>query len=312
MDRLARPEGPHQPISQKIAVDVPFAQLHSHKGLRVRWPSKRVACSKGDTAGKERSRRDAHYRRRHHERGLFRLSGLRCSPRSSWPPALVFLIGGRHYFSLQTLAEHRLALRALVADNYLLAILGYLAVYTTAIALLFPTAAVLTLTGGFLFGWQVGFPLTVIAATSGATIVFLLAKTTLGEPLARRTGPWLCKVRSGFQEDAFIYLLFLRLVPAFPFWFMNLAPALLGVSIRDFVLATGNRHHSRHARLLHYRLRAGRDFDQASSRLSRLPGAACRPRSRPAGSIFRPALSSRPSWWPRWFCSALSRSCPQS
>jgi uncharacterized membrane protein YdjX (TVP38/TMEM64 family) len=94
------------------------------------------------------------------------------------------------------------------------------------------------LTGGFLFGWQVGFPLTVIAATSGATIVFLLAKTTFGEQLARRTGPWLCKVRSGFQQDAFIYLLFLRLVPAFPFWFMNLAPALLGVSLRDFVLAT--------------------------------------------------------------------------
>lgn len=152
--------------------------------------------------------------------------------------ALVFLIGGRHYFSLQALAEHRVTLRALVADNYLLAILAYLAVYTAAIALLFPTAAVLTLTGGFLFGWQVGFPLTVIAATSGATIVFLLAKTTFGEPLARRTGPWLCKVRSGFQEDAFIYLLFLRLVPAFPFWFMNLAPALLGVPLRDFVLAT--------------------------------------------------------------------------
>jgi uncharacterized membrane protein YdjX (TVP38/TMEM64 family) len=150
----------------------------------------------------------------------------------------VFLIGGRHYFSLQALAEHRIALRALVADNTLLAVLGYLAIYTTAIALLFPTAAVLTLTGGFLFGWQVGFPLTVIAATSGATIVFLLAKTALGEPLARRTGPWLCKVRSGFQQDAFIYLLFLRLVPAFPFWFMNLAPALLGVSLRDFVLAT--------------------------------------------------------------------------
>jgi uncharacterized membrane protein YdjX (TVP38/TMEM64 family) len=152
--------------------------------------------------------------------------------------ALVFLIGGSHYFSLQSLAEHRLALRDLVAGNYALAILAYVLVYTAAIVLLFPTAAALTLAGGFLFGWQVGLPLTVIAATFGATIVFLLAKTTLGEPLARRAGPWLCKVRNGFQKDALTYLLFLRLVPAFPFWFMNLAPALLGVGLRDFVVAT--------------------------------------------------------------------------
>jgi uncharacterized membrane protein YdjX (TVP38/TMEM64 family) len=152
--------------------------------------------------------------------------------------ALVFLIGGSQYFSLQTLAEHRLALRDLVSGNYALAILGYLAVYTAAIVLLFPTAAALTLTGGFLFGWQVGLPLTVAAATAGATVVFLLARTALGEPLARRTGPWLCKVRHGFQKDALTYLLFLRLVPAFPFWFMNLAPALLGMRLRDFVLAT--------------------------------------------------------------------------
>lgn len=151
---------------------------------------------------------------------------------------LVCVIGGRHYISLQSLAEHRLALQNLVANNYVLSVLAYLAVYTTAIALLFPTAAALTLTGGFLFGWRIGCPLTVIAATSGATIVFLLARTALGEPLARRAGPWLCKVRSGFRKDALTYLLFLRLVPAFPFWFMNLAPALLGVPLRDFVIAT--------------------------------------------------------------------------
>jgi len=151
---------------------------------------------------------------------------------------LVFMIGGRRYFSLQGLAENRLVLQALVANNYILSLVTYLVVYTVAIALLFPTAAALTLAGGFLFGWQVGLPLTIIAATSGATIVFLLARTALGEPLAKRAGPWLCKVRKGFQKNAFVYLLFLRLVPAFPFWFMNLAPALLGVGLRDFVIAT--------------------------------------------------------------------------
>lgn len=150
---------------------------------------------------------------------------------------MAFLVA-RHYVSLQALAEHRLALRALVGENFALSILLYVAIYTLAILLLFPTALALTLTGGFLFGWQIGAALTLIAATTGATIVFLLARTALAEPLVRRAGPWLCKVRGGFQKDAFIYLLFLRLVPAFPFWFMNLAPALLGMNLRDYVLAT--------------------------------------------------------------------------
>jgi uncharacterized membrane protein YdjX (TVP38/TMEM64 family) len=150
---------------------------------------------------------------------------------------MAFLVA-RQYVSLQALAEHRLSLRALVADNFLTAILLYAATYTLAVLFLFPTALALTLTGGFLFGWWLGATLTLISATTGATIVFLLARTTLAEPLIRRAGPWLCKVRAGFQKDAFSYLLFLRLVPAFPFWFMNLAPALLGMSLRDYVLAT--------------------------------------------------------------------------
>lgn len=152
--------------------------------------------------------------------------------------AVTVFLAVREYVSLQSLAEHRLALRALVAENFVLAMVLYVATYTLAILFLFPTALALTLTGGFLFGWQIGAVLTLISATTGATIVFLLARTTLAEPLVRRTGPWLCRVREGFQKDAFSYLLFLRLVPAFPFWFMNLAPALLGVSLRDYVLAT--------------------------------------------------------------------------
>jgi uncharacterized membrane protein YdjX (TVP38/TMEM64 family) len=77
-----------------------------------------------------------------------------------------------------------------------------------------------------------------VAATVGAVIVFLIARSALGEPLAARAGPWLSKLRQGFQEDGFSYLLFLRLVPIFPFWLVNLAPALLGVGLGTYVLAT--------------------------------------------------------------------------
>jgi uncharacterized membrane protein YdjX (TVP38/TMEM64 family) len=125
-----------------------------------------------------------------------------------------------------------------VAQHYAVSLLLYTASYILAVVLMFPAAAALTLAGGFLFGWIVGAPLAVLSATTGATIVFLIARTALGETLARRTGKWLCKLRDGFRADALTYLLFLRLVPAFPFWFMNLAPAMLGVSLRTFVIAT--------------------------------------------------------------------------
>ncbi|MEM1306744.1 MAG: VTT domain-containing protein, partial [Pseudomonadota bacterium] len=64
------------------------------------------------------------------------------------------------------------------------------------------------------------------------------AKTSLGETLAAKAGPWVGKLREGFQENALSYMLFLRLVPAFPFVVVNLAPALLGVKLRTYVLGT--------------------------------------------------------------------------
>jgi uncharacterized membrane protein YdjX (TVP38/TMEM64 family) len=113
-----------------------------------------------------------------------------------------------------------------------------MAVYAATVALSLPGAAVLTVTGGFLFGWFWGGVASMVAATVGAVIVFLIARSALGEPLAARAGPWLSKLRQGFQEDGFSYLLFLRLVPIFPFWLVNLAPALLGVGLGTYVLAT--------------------------------------------------------------------------
>jgi len=151
---------------------------------------------------------------------------------------LVWWSGALEYVSLQKLAENREDLKQLVADNFVLAILGYVVLYAVVVALSLPAAAPLTLTGGFLFGWFIGGFATVTAATLGAVAIFLLARGALAGPMARMAGPRLDKLRKGFQEDAMSYLLFLRLVPAFPFWLVNLAPALLGVKLRTYVIAT--------------------------------------------------------------------------
>lgn len=152
--------------------------------------------------------------------------------------AIIFLNGWHKYLSLEQIAIHRAELRSLVEDNFILTLAGFALTYIIVVALSLPGGSLLTLLGGFLFGWLVGGTVTVIAATIGATALFLVAKTSLGEGLVKRAGPWLEKLADGFKEDATNYLLFLRLVPLFPFWLVNLAPALLGVSLTTFVWGT--------------------------------------------------------------------------
>ena len=131
-----------------------------------------------------------------------------------------------------------MAIDGFVTGHRLLAVLAYIGLYIAAVALSLPGAVFLTVAGGFLFGLAVGASAAVIGATIGATLIFLVARTALGEPLLRRAGPRAAQLAQGFRDDAFSYLLFLRLVPAFPFFLVNLVPAFAGVRLLPFVTAT--------------------------------------------------------------------------
>jgi uncharacterized membrane protein YdjX (TVP38/TMEM64 family) len=151
---------------------------------------------------------------------------------------VAFVVFGRGGLSLGELVRHRMAIGAFVAEHRPLAVLAYIALYIAAIALSLPGAVFLTVAGGFLFGLGVGATAAVIGATIGATIIFLIARSALGEPLLRRAGPRAAQLAQGFRDDAFSYLLFLRLVPAFPFFLVNLVPAFAGVRLLPFIAAT--------------------------------------------------------------------------
>lgn len=144
----------------------------------------------------------------------------------------------QRYVSFDTLSEYRETLTRWVADHALLAGLVYMLVYAVVIAFSLPGGAVMTIAGGFLFGIWIGTALTVVGATVGATGVFLAARTGLGDPLRARAGPALRRMEAGFQENAMSYLLFLRLIPLFPFWLVNLVPAFLGVKLRTYIIGT--------------------------------------------------------------------------
>lgn len=163
-----------------------------------------------------------------------------------WLPVILMLtlvaagyaLGLHRYLSLAALAEHRESLKLFVDGNLVLAVALFMAVYIVAVALSLPGAAVLSITGGLLFGWMISVPATLVAAVIGATIVFQVVKTSFGAALAERAGSFARRLSQGFAENAFSLLLFLRLVPAFPFWAVNAVAGLCRVPLRTFVAAT--------------------------------------------------------------------------
>lgn len=102
----------------------------------------------------------------------------------------VFLLHLDQYLSLETLRTHREALRDGVAAYGLLSGLGFVALYAVVVALSLPGGAVMTISGGFLFGSWLGGGLSMIGATIGATLLFIAARSAVGDGLRRRSGPF--------------------------------------------------------------------------------------------------------------------------
>lgn len=152
--------------------------------------------------------------------------------------AAFFATGANRYVSFDYLRENYAALNEYVARHFVLALALFMLAYFAATAFSLPGGAFLSLTGGFLFGSLAGTAAVVIAATLGATAIFLAARTALGDALRARAGSFVQKFEAGFNENAFSYLLLLRLVPLFPFFIVNLAPAFTKIRTPTYILAT--------------------------------------------------------------------------
>jgi uncharacterized membrane protein YdjX (TVP38/TMEM64 family) len=151
----------------------------------------------------------------------------------------VVLVNGWHkQLTLENMFAFRDRFQAFIQSNLILALLGYIAAYAAAVALSVPGALIFTLSGGLIFGWLLGGMAAVVGATIGAILLFLIARTAFGESLRRKAGNSINGLVEGFQKDALNYMLFLRLVPAFPFFIVNIAAAVLAVPLRTYVIGT--------------------------------------------------------------------------
>ena len=152
--------------------------------------------------------------------------------------AAFFASGAGRFLRFEALQENYQALESFVEANFAAALILYMLAYVAVAALSLPGATLMSVLGGFLFGNIIGTGAVVVSATIGAAIIFLAARTAFREFFRERAGGFVKKMEEGFSKNAFSYLLLLRLIPVFPFFIVNIAPAFTQIRIKTFMAAT--------------------------------------------------------------------------
>lgn len=151
---------------------------------------------------------------------------------------IAWATGLTDYLSLDALRDNRERLEAFKREHFLLALVAYVLIYIVAVIFSLPGALILTLSGGMLFGAGLGTAAAVTSATIGATVIFIIARSSYGALLRQRAGPVVGKLLDGFERNAASYLLTLRLIPGVPFFAVNLAAGLVRMRLGTYVLVT--------------------------------------------------------------------------
>lgn len=142
------------------------------------------------------------------------------------------------YFTFDMLKEHDRQIMAFVHRHPFLTPLLFILLYIVCTTLSLPLGLFLGIFSGFLFPQPLCTLYVVFGATVGATLVLLAAKLAVGDFILKKAGPFVKKLESGFKDNAVNYMLFLRFVPVFPFWLVNLVPAFLKIPLRTYIWTT--------------------------------------------------------------------------
>ncbi len=148
--------------------------------------------------------------------------------------AAFFAGGFHHWLTLEALQASRSALEQWQQRHPWGSLGAYFVLYTVVTAFSFPGAVILTLAGGALFGLGWGVLLVSFASSLGATVAMLSARFLFRDGVQRRWGQALARFNEGMAREGGFYLFTLRLVPAFPFFLINLGMGLTGIPARTF------------------------------------------------------------------------------
>ena len=142
------------------------------------------------------------------------------------------------YLTLESLKANRAALEGLRHAHSVLFAAAFVLGYIVQTAFSLPGAAILSLAAGAVFGVLQGTVFVVTGATVGAVLAFLVSRTLLRDWVVKKFGARMEGIDRGLRENGVSYLLFLRLVPAFPFFLVNLACGVTGLPLRTYALGT--------------------------------------------------------------------------
>jgi len=148
--------------------------------------------------------------------------------------AAFFVFDLGHFLTLDYAKSRQAEFAALYSEHRLTVIAVYMAVYITTAALSLPGATVLTLLGGGLFGFWTGLVVISFASTIGATLACLAARFVLRGWVQGRFGTKLETINRGLAREGAAYLFTMRLIPAIPFFVINLAMGLTSVRLTTF------------------------------------------------------------------------------
>jgi uncharacterized membrane protein YdjX (TVP38/TMEM64 family) len=140
--------------------------------------------------------------------------------------------------TFENLQENKFRLQQIVQGNYVLSVGGYIMTYIVVVAFSIPGAALLTLTGGFLFGVLWGAIYVNAGATTGATLAFLFCRYVAGEWVQNKYQDKLKTFNKELSKNGYRYLLALRFTPVFPFFLINIFAGLTKIPLRTFIWTT--------------------------------------------------------------------------
>lgn len=143
-------------------------------------------------------------------------------------------------FIINLITQYHTEVLDFIEDKFVLSLILFTLIYVISIAISLPIGSLLTFLGGYIFGAYYGFFSVIIGATVGALILFVIIKAGILRTIGsiHQKSELINKIKFGIDKNIWSYLFFIRFFPIFPFWFVNIAPAILGVRLLPYTVTT--------------------------------------------------------------------------
>ena len=143
-------------------------------------------------------------------------------------------------FIIDLITQYHTELLDFIENKFFSYLILFTIIYVISIAISLPIGSFLTFIGGYIFGAYYGFFSVIIGATVGALILFMIIKVGILRTIGsiHQKSELINKIKFGIDKNIWSYLFFIRFFPIFPFWFVNIAPAILGVRLLPYTVTT--------------------------------------------------------------------------